>query len=191
MATKLIVGLGNPGAKYERTRHNVGWMVLDEFARKYKVTVDRTAHHGVYGELRSWGPTGDKVFLLKPLTFMNLSGRSLAPFANFYKVAPADVLVIYDDLDLPPGKLRLREKGSAGGHNGMKSIIQEFGTQDFPRLRVGIGRPAPGWEVVDWVLAPFGGDDAITIAQVMPRAVEAVEAFLTEGTLKAMTKYNG
>jgi peptidyl-tRNA hydrolase, PTH1 family len=190
MATKVVVGLGNPGARYERTRHNVGWMVLDEFARKHNVTVDRTGHHGVSGELR-WAPTGDKVYLLKPLTFMNLSGRSLAPFAHFYKVAPADLLVVYDELDLPPGKLRMREKGSGGGHNGMKSIIQELGTQDFPRLRFGIGRPAPGWQVPDWVLAPFGADDAATVAQVLPKAVEAVEAFLTEGALKAMTKYNG
>jgi PTH1 family peptidyl-tRNA hydrolase len=187
---KLIVGLGNPGAKYVATRHNVGWMALDAFARKHNVTVDRSGFKGVYGEMR-WGSVNDKVILLKPMTFMNLSGQSLVPAAHFYKVAPTDILVIYDDLDLPPGKLRMREKGSAGGHNGMKSIIQELGSQEYPRLRIGIGRPAPGWEVVDWVLAPFGADDAATIAQVLPKAVEAVEAFLDEGALKAMAKYNG
>ncbi len=187
---KLIVGLGNPGQKYAATRHNVGWMALDAFARKHGVNIDRTGYHGVYGEFR-WAPTGDKIILLKPMTFMNLSGRSVAPAAHFYKVDPADILTIYDDLDLPPGKLRMREKGGSGGHNGMKSLIQELGTEGFPRLKLGIGRPAPGWEVVDWVLAPFGADDAATVAQVLPRAVEAVEAFLTEGAVKAMTKYNG
>lgn len=185
---KLIVGLGNPGTKYANTRHNVGWMALEAFAKKHGVELDRTGFHGVYGETR-WD--GEKVILLKPMTYMNLSGRSVAPMMNFYKIAPADLLVIYDDLDLPPGKLRMREKGSAGGHNGMKSIIQELGTQEFPRLRLGIGRPAPGWEVVDWVLAPFGEDDAVSIAQVLPRAVEAVEAFLTDGAKIAMSKYNG
>jgi len=187
---KLIVGLGNPGAKYAATRHNVGWMALDAFARKHNVTIDKNGFHGVYGEMR-WGPSAEKVILLKPMTFMNLSGRAIAPAVHFYKIAPTDLFVIYDDLDLPPGKLRIREKGSAGGHNGMKSTIQELGSQEFARLRLGIGRPDPGWEVPDWVLAPFGADDAATIAQVLPRAVEAIEAFLTEGALKAGTKFNG
>jgi PTH1 family peptidyl-tRNA hydrolase len=186
---KLIVGLGNPGERYAQTRHNAGWMVLDAFARKHGVTVNQAGYHGLYGEMR-WGPTGEKVILLKPLTYMNLSGRSVAPAAHFYKLQPADILVVYDDLDLPPGKLRLREQGSAGGHNGMKSIIQELGTQAFPRLRVGIGRPAPGWQVPDWVLAPFGPDDAALVAQVLPRAVEAVETFLTDGIRTAMNRYN-
>lgn len=189
---KLIVALGNPGERYARTRHNVGWMVLDAFAAKHRLDLNKNGFQGVYGELKWDSPAGpEKVFLLKPLTFMNLSGKSAAPAAHFYKIPPSDILVLYDDLDLPPGKLRLREKGGAGGHNGMKSLIQELGTQEFPRLRVGIGRPAPGWEVVDWVLAPFGPDDAASIAQVTPRAIEAVEAFLTVGTLKAMTKFNG
>jgi len=187
---KLLAGLGNPGERYARTRHNLGWMVLEAFASKHGVSVEKAGFHGLYGETR-WPATGDKLILLKPLTFMNLSGRSVAPAAAFYKVAPADILVIYDDLDLPPGKLRLREKGSAGGHNGMKSIIQELGTQDFPRLKVGIGRPAPGWDVVDWVLGTFGPDDAACIAQALPRAVEAVEAFLNDGLPRAMARYNG
>jgi len=187
---KLIVGLGNPGARYAATRHNVGWMVLDAFARKHGVTLDRNGHHGIYGESR-WGMPPEKVVLLKPMTFMNLSGRSVVSAAHFYKVAPADMLVIYDDLDLPPGKIRLREKGSAGGHNGMKSIIADMGLQDFPRLRIGIGRPLPGWEVPDWVLAPFTPDDAASIAQIVPKAVESVEVFLSEGMLKAMSLFNG
>lgn len=187
---KLIVGLGNPGARYANTRHNVGWMVLDAFAKKHGTVIDKSGFHGIYGEMR-WGMPPEKVVLLKPLTFMNLSGRAVVPAAHFYKVAPADILVIYDELDLAPGKLRMREKGSAGGHNGMKSLIQELGTQEFPRLRIGIGRPAPGWEVPDWVLAPFSPDDAATIAATMDKAVEALEAFLTEGTVKAMSKFNG
>ncbi|MFZ5817512.1 MAG: aminoacyl-tRNA hydrolase [Bacillota bacterium] len=186
---KLIVGLGNPGAKYANTRHNVGWMVLDALARKHGVAMDQARFQGVTGELR-WGPTAEKVILLKPMTYMNLSGHSVVPTAHFYKVEPKEILTIYDELDLEVGRLRLREKGSAGGHNGMKSIIQQLGTQEFPRLRIGIGRPAPGWEVPDWVLSPFQGDDAATIAATIPRAVEAVETFLTDGILKAMNLYN-
>lgn len=185
---KLIVGLGNPGARYANTRHNVGWMVLDAFARKHNAAFDQHGFHGVYGELR-WD--GDKIILLKPLTYMNLSGQAVAPAAHFYKIAPADILVVYDDLDLKPGTLRMRERGSAGGHNGMKSIIQELGTTEFPRLRIGIGRPAPGWDVVDWVLAPFGADDLVAINEALTRAVEAIESFLTHGPVKTMSKYNG
>jgi PTH1 family peptidyl-tRNA hydrolase len=186
---KLIVGLGNPGARYANTRHNVGWHVLDAFARKHGVAIEKNGHHGLYGEL-NWGAAREKIVLLRPVTYMNLSGRAVASAVRFYKLEPKDVLVVYDDLDLVPGRLRIREKGSAGGHNGMKSVIGDLGTEEFPRLRIGIGRPAPHWDVVDWVLAPFGPDDAASIAQVSPRAVEAVEAFLTEGVLKAMTQFN-
>jgi len=186
---KLIAGLGNPGARYAATRHNVGWMLLDAFARKHGVSVDRSGFQGVYGEMR-WGPGAEKVLLLKPLTYMNLSGRSVAEAARFFRIAPADILVLFDDLDLEVGRLRLRTKGSAGGHNGVKSIIAELGTAEFPRLRIGIGRPAPGWQVVDWVLAPFGPEDAAVVAGVLPRAVEAVECFLSDGILTAMNRYN-
>lgn len=186
---KLIVGLGNPGAKYAHTRHNVGWWVLDAFARKHGVAFTKSGFQGVYGELR-WGPRAEKVILLKPMTFMNLSGRSVVPTAHFYKIEPADILVVYDDMDLDTGRLRMRVKGSAGGHNGMKSLIQELGTQEFPRLKIGIGRPAPNWQVVDWVLTPFGADDAASVAGAMDKAVEAIETFLTDGILKAMNLYN-
>lgn len=186
---KLIVGLGNPGAKYANTRHNVGWWVLDALARKHGVAIEKSGFQGVYGELR-WGPLAEKVILLKPMTFMNLSGRSAAPAAHFYKIDPADILVVYDDMDLDVGRLRMRGKGSAGGHNGMKSLIQELGTQEFPRLKIGIGRPAPNWQVVDWVLTPFGADDAASVAGVMDKAVEAIETFLTDGILTAMNLYN-
>lgn len=186
---KLIVGLGNPGAKYANTRHNVGWMALEAFASKHGVAIGKSGFQGVYGEMR-WGPMAEKVILLKPMTFMNLSGRSVAPAVHFYKLDPADILVIYDDMDLDVGRLRLRTQGSAGGHNGMKSLIQELGTTEFPRLKIGIGRPEPGWQVVDWVLTHFGADDSATIAGAIPRSVEAIESFLTDGILKAMNLYN-
>jgi len=186
---KLIAGLGNPGPRYANTRHNVGWMLLDAFARKHGVAVDQRGFEGLYGELR-WGPDAEKVLLLKPLTYMNLSGRSVAQAARFFRIDPADVLVLHDDLDLEVGRLRLRARGSSGGHNGIKSIIAELGTEAFPRLKIGIGRPAPGWQVVDWVLAPFGPDDAATVAGVLPRAVAAVECFLTDGIEAAMNRYN-
>lgn len=187
---KLIVGLGNPGSRYASTRHNAGFMVLEAFARKHGLSAEKSGYHGLFGEL-PWGPRREKVVLLRPLTYMNLSGRAVTAAASFYKVEPADLLVIYDDLDLPPGRIRLREKGGAGGHKGMLSIIELLGTSDFPRLRVGIGRPAPNWEVPDWVLAPFGPDDAASMALVLPRAVEAVEAFLSDGVRKAMAQCNG
>lgn len=186
---KMVVGLGNPGSKYANTRHNVGWMALDTLARKRGVSVEKSGFQAVYGEMR-WGPQAEKVLLLKPLTFMNLSGRAVAQAAHFFKIDPSDILVLFDDMDLDVGRLRLRAKGSAGGHNGIKSIIQELGTEEFPRVKMGIGRPAPGWQVVDWVLAPFGADDAAAIAGVLPQAAEAAECFLTEGILKAMNRYN-
>lgn len=184
---KLLVGLGNPGSRYAATRHNIGWVVLDEFARKHNISVDKVAFEGVTGEARVGT---EKLYLLKPMTFMNNSGRSVARAAAFYKIDPREILVIYDDLDLPPGRIRVREKGGSGGHNGMKSLIQEVATQEFGRLRIGVGRPAPGWEVVDWVLAPFNSDDAAVMARVVPLAVEAVEAWLTEGLRSAMNRYN-
>lgn len=186
---KLIVALGNPGAKYANTRHNVGWMILDALAERHNVSVTKSGFHGLYGEMH-WPDPADKVILLKPITYMNLSGRSVAPAAHFFKVSPEEILVIHDDMDLELGRLRLRPKGSSGGHNGVKSVIQELGTQEFPRLKVGIGRPDPGWDPADWVLAPFRPEEAAVIGQVIPRAVEAVESFLSEGILKAMTRYN-
>jgi PTH1 family peptidyl-tRNA hydrolase len=184
---KLIVGLGNPGARYEKTRHNVGWMALDALAKKHGVEINKSGFQGLYGE---WRRAAEKIILLKPSTYMNLSGKAVGPAASFYKIPPSEILVVYDDLDLPPGKLRIREKGSAGGHNGMKSLIETLGTQEFPRVRIGIGRPAPGWQVVDWVLAPFGADDLPLITAAVDEAVKAMETWLDEGTLAAMNKHN-
>jgi len=186
---KLVVGLGNPGRQYADTRHNIGWAMLDAFAEKHQVVLDRSGHHGLYGEFR-WPPTGEKVVLLKPLTYMNLSGRSVVSIANFYKVAASDILVLFDDLDLPVGKLRVRSIGSSGGQNGMKSVIEELGTQEIARLKFGVGRPDPGWEVVSWLLAPLSADDAAIAALSLPKAVEGIESFLTDGIIKAMRLIN-
>lgn len=185
---KLIVGLGNPGPRYAQTRHNVGWMTLDAFARKHGCSIDRTGHHGQYGELR-WA-SGEKVVLLKPMTYMNLSGRSVVSALRFFKIAPTDLLVVYDDMDTPVGKLRLREQGSSGGQKGVQSTIQELATQSFPRIRIGIGRPASGWDSADWVLSGFSPDDAPLVALALERAVAAMEVFLTEDFVKAMNLFN-
>lgn len=185
--THLLIGLGNPGPRYAATRHNIGWMALDAFAQKHGLRFDKQAHKGLIAE----GRFGQhRIVLLKPQTFMNLSGQSVVPAAHWYKVEPSEMLVVYDDLDLPPGKLRLREKGSSGGHNGMKSIISELGMQDFPRIRMGIGRPAPGWAVPDWVLAPFTADERPLVDRAVERAVSALEEMLTVGFLKAMNTFN-
>jgi len=186
---KLVVGLGNPGHQYAATRHNIGWTLLDAFAQKHGAVLDRNGHHGLYGEMK-WQPTNEKVVLLKPLTYMNLSGRSVVSMAHFYKLAVSDILVLYDDLDLPVGKLRMRSMGSSGGQKGMKSVLEELGTEGIARLKFGIGRPAPGWDVVSWVLAPFSSDDAASAAQGVLRAVEGIESFLTDGITKAMTLVN-
>lgn len=187
---KLIVGLGNPGQKYEATRHNVGFMAVDALARKLGASFGASKYRGEVAEIRH--SAHDKVFLLKPQTFMNLSGESAAPLASFYKIAPADILAVYDDLDLPPGRLRLAAKGGAGGHNGVKSLIQCLGTQDFPRLKIGIGRPLhPGHEVVDYVLQKFPKEERERIEKTLSICVEALEAFLADGIEKAMNAYNG
>lgn len=186
---KLIVGLGNPGPRYAKTRHNVGWMAVDAFARKQGCNLDRIGHHGQYGELR-W-TSGEKVILLKPMTYMNLSGRSVLSAARFFKIDPYDMLVVYDDMDTPVGMLRLREQGSSGGQKGVQSIIQELATQSFPRIRIGIGRPEPGWDSADWVLSGFGADDAPLVTLALERAVSAMEVFLSENFGKAMNLFNG
>lgn len=184
---KLVVGLGNPGPRYAQNRHNVGFMVIDQLAGAWGTAVTQTGHKGQYGEARF---QGDKVILLKPSTYMNLSGQSVTAALSWYKLKPEDLLVVYDDLDLPPGKLRLRLKGSAGGHNGIKSLIQELGTQEFARVKVGIGRPLPGWQVVDWVLGNFSADEKPLVQAAVEQAAGAVEAFLREGPLKAMNQFN-
>jgi len=174
---KLVVGLGNPGRKYEKTRHNVGWMVLDRVCRFLGCSSFKEKFKGLIGEWR-----GEKrVFFLKPLTYMNNSGESVKEAVNFYKLEPSEVLVIYDDLDLPLGRIRVRSKGSSGGHKGVKSIEECLGTNEFPRLRVGIGRPERKEEVVNYVLSPFSKEEEPLLEEVLERAASCVCRIVEEG----------
>ncbi len=184
---KLVVGLGNPGAKYANTRHNVGFMVVDRLARRVGIGLTKRQCNA----LTALGTiSGQRVCLAKPQTYMNLSGDAVACLARFFKVSPADLLVVYDDRDLPLGRVRLREKGSAGGQRGMESIIAALGTSDFPRLRIGIGRPAEV-DAVDHVLGSFSAEERPLIEAALDRAVEAVEGVLSEGVDWAMNSFNG
>jgi PTH1 family peptidyl-tRNA hydrolase len=186
-AVKVIIGLGNPGKKYEDTRHNVGFMAIDKISEKSGIPV----HQGKFRALIGEGRIGtEKVLLVKPQTYMNLSGESVAEVLKFYKLTPDDVLVIYDDLDLPTGQLRLRIKGSAGGHNGIKSLIQHMGTQEFKRIRVGIGRPEPGRSVSDYVLQAFSASEKPAIDKAVENAADAAVMWMKEPFLEVMNHFN-
>jgi len=186
MTTKLIAGLGNPGSKYQGTRHNAGFMVLDRLAEIVRVSVDRTKFSGLSGEA-NW--LGVRLALLKPQTFMNLSGRAVAEAARFYKILPEDIIVTHDDLDLPFGQIRFKEGGGHGGHNGLRSIIDELGSADFLRLRVGIGRPDKG-SAEKYVLTPFTAEESGFFRHVADGACEALEMLLREGLPKAMSIFH-
>jgi len=183
---KLIVGLGNPGRKYAHNRHNVGFQCLDRLAQAHGLSfTQRRAKASL-----ALGKIADvRVVLARPLTYMNLSGQAVRPLVSFYKLSLEDILVIHDDLDLPLGTTRLRPEGGSGGHKGMRSIIEALGSQAFPRLRVGIGRP-PGNDAVSYVLSDFTADEQITLESVYERVVAAVELFLREGIEAAMNAYN-
>lgn len=184
----LIVGLGNPGQQYASTRHNVGFRAADALAEHIGITIRRVRFHALTGE-GSVG--GQQALLLKPTTYMNLSGQAVGEAARFYKIPPDHVLVISDDVALPPGKLRLRRNGSAGGHNGLKSIIEYLGSDKFPRLKIGVGgKPHPDCDMADWVLGSFHGQDAIDVEQAVQRAAQAVECLLELGFDQAMNRYN-
>jgi len=184
----LLVFLGNPGKQYEGTRHNVGFMVADEITQRTGVKVNRLRFRALTAQCVLGG---HKSLLLNPQTFMNLSGEAVKGAAGFYKISPERILVISDDVALPLGKLRIRKSGSAGGHNGLKSIISHLGTEAFPRLRVGIGSPEhPEHEMVDWVLGKLQGKDAEIMAETVNRAADAVECVLRDGLDMAMGKYN-
>lgn len=190
---QLIVGLGNPGTKYDRTRHNIGFEAIDRLAQRWQINLaEQRKFQGIFGEGR--GIHGDKIRLLKPLTYMNLSGQSIRAVVDWYKLLPEAVLVIYDEMDLPLGKLRLRQSGSAGGHNGMKSAIAHLGTQNFPRLRIGIGSPSQvtgaNGEAVSHVLGRFSGTENQRMAEVLQLVVDAIELSLRQGVPKAMSLYN-
>ena len=183
----LIAGLGNPGAKYEKTRHNLGFRVIDLLAKRWEVDRYDSRFDGSMAKGR---PHGKHVLLLKPQTFMNLSGTSIAACARFHKIAPEHVWAIHDDLDLPLGHLRIRLEGSSGGHNGVQSIIERLGTPKFPRFRIGVGRPASPVPTEDYVLQPFGADERETAQAMVEMTVEAVEMALQEGLVRAMNLFN-
>ena len=188
-AAWLIVGLGNPGEKYEDTRHNVGFQVIDELAERQGRPVQRLKFKALTGLLTI---SGEKALVMKPVTYMNLSGEAVRPAADFYKLPPERILVISDDVALAAGRLRIRAKGSAGGHNGLKSIIQHLGTDQFPRLRLGVGeKPHPDYDLADWVLGKFAGEDKKAMEAAVQRAADAVECLIQDGPDKAMNRFNG
>jgi peptidyl-tRNA hydrolase, PTH1 family len=186
---QLIVGLGNPEHKYDKTRHNIGFDAADALARTWQISWSENRRFQAFvGE--GYSPKGEKVYLLKPLTYMNRSGQAIRAVTDWYKLPPESVLVVYDDMDLPVGRIRLRLSGSAGGHNGMKSAIAHLGTQNFPRLRIGIGKSTPDKETVSYVLGKFSPDEAQIMHQVIQLVVDAVELALKQGVEKAMSLYN-
>lgn len=184
---KVIAGLGNPGREYENTKHNVGFRVIDKIAEKNGISVNKFKYKAFIGEGTI---CGEKVMLVKPQTFMNLSGESIKQILMFYKVPAKDFMVIYDDTSLPLASIRIRQKGSAGGHNGMKNIIQLLGGDTFDRIKVGIGEKPSGWDLADYVLSRFSKDDEPLIEQGIDKAAKAAELILKNGAEKAMNEMN-
>lgn len=183
----LIVGLGNPGRGHLYNRHNVGFMAVDRLAARHDIDLKRVQSKAIVGS----GRIAERpVILAKPQTFMNLSGESVGPLAKYYKVPSSNILVVYDELDLPFGTIRLREKGGAGGHNGMRSLIEQLGN-DFPRLRLGIGRPPGRMDAAAFVLQDFGRDDLPLVSEMLSAALEAIESFVRDGVDLAMSRFNG
>ena len=188
-ASWLLVCLGNPGDKYENTRHNVGFMVADELAERQRAPIQKLKFKAL---TNLFTISGEKVLVMKPVTYMNLSGEAVRPAADFYKIPPDHVLVVSDDTALPVGRLRIRRGGSAGGHNGLKSVIQHLGTDQFPRIRVGVGeKPHPDYDMADWVLGHFQGEDKKAMDAAVKRAADAVECLIGEGIDRAMSRFNG
>lgn len=183
---KIIVGLGNPGKEYKNTRHNVGYMVLEELASRYPLEKQESKFDAIIGQLRI---KGEKVLLVKPLTFMNLSGKSVQALVHWHKLELVDLMVVYDDMDLPLGTLRIRAGGGSGGHNGMKSIAERLATPDFARVRIGIGRPEER-EAVEWVLGRFAAGEKEPAEQAIKDAVDALEKWISSGIVEAMNAYN-
>jgi PTH1 family peptidyl-tRNA hydrolase len=186
MALKLIVGLGNPGPKYLWTRHNVGFMVIDRLSSLSGISVSRKNFSGLSGE---GSYAGSRLLLLKPQTFMNLSGRSVAEVVRFHKLSLQDLVVIHDDLDVPFGRLKLKEGGGHAGHNGLRSLVQELGGNDFIRLRIGIGRPVHG-DVVNYVLTNFSADEMPDLPAILDGATDGLDLLLREGLARAMSQFN-
>lgn len=184
----LIVGLGNPGGKYEITRHNAGFLCADLFAESMNTEIKRLKYHALTAEVNI---DGHRCLLMKPQTFMNNSGEAVGEAAKFYKIPAEKVIVMFDDISLPIGKLRVRRKGSAGGHNGIKSIISHLGSENFPRVKIGVGaKPHPDYDLADWVLASFKKEDFPALKEAMVNAGEAVKLIVNGNTDKAMNLYN-
>ena len=184
----LIVGLGNPGPKYEFTRHNAGFLCMDLLAQQLGVKIDRIKFKSVVADVAI---EGSRCILMKPQTFMNNSGEAVRDAANFYKIPPEHFIILFDDISLPPGKLRIRRKGSDGGHNGIKSILYLLGSDQFPRIKLGVGaKPRPDYDLADWVLSTFQKDELSRMKEAMEKACEAVPLLVREETDRAMNLYN-
>lgn len=184
----IIAGLGNPGSRYEHTRHNAGFEVIDILADRMGICVDEKKHKALCGR---GALEGQKVILIKPQTFMNLSGESVRAAADFYKVEPENIIIVYDDVSLEPGQLRIRGKGSAGGHNGIKNIISHLGTQEFPRVKVGVGEKPKEMDLADYVLSRFSKGEQEMMDQAFREAAQAVSAMVGQGMDAAMNRFNG
>lgn len=185
----MIVGLGNPGDRYARTRHNVGFRAADALAGAQNAAIRRLKGRALTAEIRM---QGQKILLAKPQTFMNLSGESVAALAAYYKIPPERILVLFDDISLPPGRIRVRASGSAGGHNGVKSIIEKLGSQNFPRIKIGVGaKPNPAYDLADWVLSTFSASEEAALAVALEHALGAAELILQAGVPAAANAYNG
>jgi len=182
----LVIGLGNPGDEYKHTRHNVGFDVIDLMADKYNVSVNRVKFKGVYGEINI---ASEKVILLKPNTYMNLSGECVQQASSFYKIPNENIIIIYDDISLDVGKLRIRNKGSAGGHNGIKSIISNMASDIFSRIKIGVGQPERS--LIPYVLGRFSSEDRILIEKTFEASINAIETIIEKGSTEAMNQFNG
>jgi PTH1 family peptidyl-tRNA hydrolase len=183
----IIIGLGNPTDKYQATRHNIGWDAITRISDDYRIPLDFKKHKAICGKGYI---EGEKVILAQPITFMNLSGESVRELVDFYKVTPEEIIVIYDDISLEVGQLRIRKKGSAGGHNGIKSIISHLGTEDFPRIKIGVGDKPKDWNLADYVLSRFQGEEQATIREALKDASDACRKLITSGIDEAMNHYN-
>ena len=185
----LIVGLGNPGKDYAHTRHNAGFRALDVLAQRLGCKVDKSKFQGLYGQTAF---RGEKLYLLKPLTYMNLSGQSVLQLSAYFHIPPERIIVLFDDISLPPGRLRIRADGSAGGHNGIKSIIAQLGSQDFPRVKIGVGaKPEADRDLADWVLSPFSAQEEKALSFSLEKAADAALAIIEKGVPAAANLYNG
>jgi len=186
--TWIVAFLGNPGSKYAGTRHNAGFMAADAFAAEHGVSIDRLRFRALTATVEI---AGEKVLLMKPQTYMNLSGEAVGQAARFYKVSPEHIIIVSDEVALPIGRMRIRKSGSAGGHNGLKNIIAHLGTEDFPRIRMGVGAPPhPDYDMVDWVLATFKNQDADAMEELSKRVSAAISCYIGDGADRAMNIYN-